>query len=95
MSYSSGIGLFLCGCQESLSQRRPEPTQQIKNARQNKKRPFLEHFCIWKNLVRQCDATWHQLLCSLLVMVEKLEKLGFVYCNGEVMVVEIVEDGKK
>ena len=46
-------------------------------------------------MVRHCDATWHQLLCSLLLMVEKLEKLGFTHCNGEVMVVEIVEDGKK
>jgi hypothetical protein len=48
-----------------------------------------------QTLVRHCDVTWHQLLCSLLVMVEKLEKLGFTYCNGKVMVVEIIEDGKK
>jgi len=56
---------------------------------------FLSGINLYQTMVRHCDATWHQLLCSLLPMVEKLEKLGFVYCNGEVMVVEIVEDGKK
>jgi len=46
-------------------------------------------------MVRHCDVRWNQLLCSSLVMVEKLEKLGFTYCNEKVVVIEIVEGKRK
>ena len=59
--------------------------QQIGKSSQNKKAYFLERLYIWKTkLVRQLDCYWNQLVLSLYLMFEKLEKLGLIFANGEV-----------
>lgn len=66
---------------------------QVENLSQTKSIPFLEHFCILKSiLVREITVTWNHFLPDLLLIHEKLVARGFVYSEGEIMVIEPRED---
>lgn len=45
-------------------------------------------------MVHHCDLSWNQIEGSLLLMHEKLVRLGFTYYDGEIVVVELEEEGK-
>ncbi len=34
---------------------------------------------------------WHTILEDFVLVAQKLEKLGFIYCNGEVIILEMEE----
>ena len=45
-------------------------------------------------MVHHCDLSWNQIEDSLLLMHEKLVRLGFTYYDGKIVVIEPEEEGK-
>jgi hypothetical protein len=45
-------------------------------------------------MVHQCDLSWNQIEPSILLMYEKLVRLGFTYYDGRIVVVEPEKEGK-
>jgi len=45
-------------------------------------------------MVHHCDLSWNQIESSLLLMHEKLVRLGFTYYDGKIVVVEPEGEGK-
>jgi hypothetical protein len=39
-------------------------------------------------MVREIDATWNHIYGSILVMYQKLRDLGFIYYEGQIVIVE-------
>ncbi len=59
--------------------------QQIRKMRQNKKAPDLERFLIFNNdMVREVDYRWNQFYPSLMLMYEKLARLGLTIEDDDV-----------
>jgi len=43
--------------------------------------------CLHKSLVHEIDATWHPAYVSVLLMYRKLKDLGFLHCDGKIIIV--------
>jgi hypothetical protein len=60
--------------------------KQIKSIGQNKKTPNHQHLFICNNiLVRLVDSRWNHLYSDLLLMYEKLRKLGLAYSDKQII----------
>lgn len=54
----------------------------------------MEHFRILiQLLVRHIDLSWNAVEPSLMLMYEKLAELGFVYCDGNLHILDIDMEG--
>jgi hypothetical protein len=52
---------------------------------------FLEPFSLEnydQTMVHEIDATWNHIYGSILVMYQKLRDLGFIYYEGQIVIVE-------
>lgn len=68
--------------------------QRISNHSQYKKASKIEDLLICKSkLVRVRDYRWNHLLLALHLIYSKLEKLGFIFVNGEVIYLGDKETG--